>query len=387
MPLVGAFSALWQYSDHTDTTVDPGAHQFRTDNPSAPTALSISTTDDDNGDRHDELAALGVGDHLVLRSTTTSGDYGSYVLTATPVDNTTWFALAVVLSHPPTAPGGGAPPAAERVLLDFVRWAPDPEPAPIIPSCVPWQPDYSCCEGWADLDLALQARATTLAWATLQGLSGGQVGNCPVTVRPCLTPPCSVCNPGGTWLRPFIRDGNWYNAICGRDPCSCERLCEVVTPGLVAELVSVVLDGVEVGLENFRVDNGNRIVRTDGECWPSCQDMNLALDQPGTLGIEYVPGIVPDAAGLWAAGVLACEFSKACSGLKCRLPTGVSTISRQGVVMTISSGMFPNGMTGIREVDAYLSAINPHALRTPPMVWSPDVPWARHRYATWSFTA
>ena len=44
--------------------------------------------------------------------------------------------------------------------------------------------------------------------------------------------------------------------------------------------------------------------------------------------------------------------------------------------------MFPDGMTGIREVDAYLISINPNALKMPPMVWSPDVPWAKHRYET-----
>jgi hypothetical protein len=42
--------------------------------------------------------------------------------------------------------------------------------------------------------------------------------------------------------------------------------------------------------------------------------------------------------------------------------------------------MFPDGMTGIREVDAYLTSINPNALRQPPRVWSPDMPG--HRFTT-----
>ena len=100
------------------------------------------------------------------------------------------------------------------------------------------------------------------------------------------------------------------------------------------------------------------------------------------LGITYVPGIVPDAAALWAAGVLSCEFAKACTGEKCRLPASVTTVSRQGVTMTMSSGMFEGGMTGIREVDAYLVAVNPNAQRLPSTVWSPDAPWAKHRYQT-----
>jgi hypothetical protein len=81
--------------------------------------------------------------------------------------------------------------------------------------------------------------------------------------------------------------------------------------------------------------------------------------------------------------VLTCEFTKACSGGKCRLPTAVTSIARQGVTMEVSSGMFPDGMTGIREVDAFLSSINPNALRIPPKVWSPDLVTAKHRYPTW----
>jgi hypothetical protein len=157
-------------------------------------------------------------------------------------------------------------------------------------------------------------------------------------------------------------------------------MCEIVMPGPVAGLVKVTFDGVEVALSNFRIDNLHRIVRTDGTCWPSCQNMNAPLTEVGTLGIEYVPGIIPSPAALWAAGVLACEFSKACTGGKCRLPSSVTSIARQGVSFTMSEGMFADGLTGIREVDAYLVSINPHGHRIPPMVWSPDVPWAKHRY-------
>jgi hypothetical protein len=248
--------------------------------------------------------------------------------------------------------------------------------------CVPWELDSACCEGWDDLDPSLQERATDLAWSTIRVLSGGRVGACPVTVRPCLTAPCSVCAPHGQWARPFIRDGEWHNAICGRDPCSCARLCEINVGGDVAAIISVLLDGDEMPLDSFRVDNGHLIVRMDGECWPSCQDLTLPLGEPGTLGITYVPGIVPDGSALWMAGVLACEFTKACQGQKCRLPSAVTAIARQGVTMSFQAEMFEGGMTGIREVDAWLVSVNPFHLVVPPMVWSPDVPWAKHRYTT-----
>jgi hypothetical protein len=255
-----------------------------------------------------------------------------------------------------------------------------------VATCVPFAPDYGCCDEWSDLSTALKDRATELAWSTLRTLSGGRVGNCPVVVRPCLGAPCSLCSRWWdshyAWVRAGLHAGEWVNCICGTTGCSCTPMCEIVMPGPVAALISVELGGVDLELTDFRVDNGNRIVRMDGECWPSCQNLGAPLGDPDTLGITYIPGIIPDGAGLWAAGVLACEFSKACTGGKCRLPASVTAVARQGVSFSMSTGMFADGMTGIREVDAYIVSINPHLHRTPPMVWSPDVPWAKHRYET-----
>jgi len=153
-------------------------------------------------------------------------------------------------------------------------------------------------------------------------------------------------------------------------------------PTPVGGIASVWMDGAELDPTAYRVDNGNRLVRTDGDCWPSCQDMGSPLGQPCTLGITYVPGIVPGAAGEWAAGLLACEYIKACTGGKCRLPSAVTSISRNGTTMEMTAGLFANNITGIREVDAYVASVNPYALRTPTMVWSPDLEPSRHRYST-----
>lgn len=247
--------------------------------------------------------------------------------------------------------------------------------------CVPFDPDYTCCEGWGDLDPSLADRSTTLAWSTVRALTAGRLGNCPTIVRPCLAAPCLVCHPWARqWVTVGLRTGEWVNCLCGTPECTCARLCEIVLPGEVAAILRVTMDGVELPLEAFRVDNMNRIVRTDGECWPSCQDMSAGPHERGTLAVEYLPGILPDEAGLAAVGVLACEFSKACSGAKCRLPSGVTAVARQGVSFQMSSKMFPDGMTGIKEVDAWLVSVNPHGHLVPPLVWSPDVPWAKHRY-------
>jgi hypothetical protein len=246
----------------------------------------------------------------------------------------------------------------------------------------------SCCPDWGDLDDDLLCRAIDLAWMTLRSLSGGLVGNCPVLLRPCLSAPCSVCASGPLLSPRIVQTGDcescWTNnARCGGAGCSCGTLSEIVLPGLVAEVWQVRVDGVPLSTDAYRVDNGNRLLRTDGLPWPSCQYLDRGPDEQGTLLVSYIPGIRPSAAGLWAAGVLTCEFAKACSGGKCRLPSSVTSIARQGVTMEFSTGMFPDGMTGIREVDAYLTSINPNALRTPPKVWSPDLVPARHRFTTW----
>lgn len=250
-------------------------------------------------------------------------------------------------------------------------------------TCVPpWEIDPGCCAAWCNYDENLQDRAIALAWNTLSALTAGRVGRCPTTVRPCLQPPCDAC--AGWWINPVIYNGRWYNNICGMSPrCSCERMCEIVLPGPVAALTSVNLDGVEIDLGAFRVDNGNRLVRQDGTCWPSCQNMNAPEGDVGTLTVTYVPGIEPDASGLWAAGVLACEYAAACSSGKCRLPSGVTAIARQGVSMVLSTELFPGGLTGIREVDAYVYSVNPNRLKVAPMVWSPDLANAGHRTVTW----
>ena len=247
--------------------------------------------------------------------------------------------------------------------------------------CVPFDIDTGCCDNWDTIAPEVQDRAIQLAWSTLRTLTGGRVGNCPVLIRPCLSPPCDYC--AAEWVSPRIYHGEWLNVVCGRDRCSCARMCEIVLPGPVAEVLEVAWSGEALPLSAFRIDNGNRLVRTDGECWPACQRMDLPLGAPCTLGVTYVPGVLPGATGEWAAGVLACEYTKACSGAKCRLPSSVVAVSRNGVTMEMDAGMFSGGFTGIREVDAYILSVNPHLLRTPPKVWSPDLEPALGRYETW----
>jgi hypothetical protein len=258
--------------------------------------------------------------------------------------------------------------------------------------------DTSACDGWDEFTPADQERGTLMAWETLRYLSGFRLGNCPVTLRPCRQdcdrwptyqayPSTGRSNWAGAegGMRPTIVDGQWYNLTCGCGVgnCSCTHVCEVRLIGEVASIDEVKQDGVTIDPTAYRVDNGNLLVRTDGECWPLCQDMTKPLTEDGTFGVTYTPGVATDAWISAAAGALACEYAKVTSGSgKCRLPSNVTRIVRQGVTLDLAQNPFPSGMTGLREVDVLIARYNPNHLPSPSVVYSPDV---RHgRVTKWS---
>jgi hypothetical protein len=139
----------------------------------------------------------------------------------------------------------------------------------------------------------------------------------------------------------------------------------------------VKIDSVVLDDANYRVDNGNLLVRTDGGTWPSCAGEKFT--------VTYLNSYAVDAAGQFAAGVLAEEFLKAMSSdKKCRLPMGVTSIARQGINIELTAGLFPDGSTGIAVVDAFVRQWNPNLLKTRPMVYSPDI--RRPRQTTWKAT-
>lgn len=266
--------------------------------------------------------------------------------------------------------------------------------------CIP--ADTSCCDEWESFEdiEGVQQRALAYASATFRSLTGFRVGNCPVTVRPCrahcLGPPTWMTFPVfvGGWaatmppaaFTPVNTGGVWTNVSCGcgrGDLCSCATVCEIILPGEAASVQQVTLDVATLDASAYRLDPPNRLVRTDGDCWPVCQDMNAAVGQTGSFSVSYIPGAAGDALDAYAVGVLACEYAKACTGETCRLPANVASVARQGVILTMgqkpgAKAEFPNGLTGIREVDDRVIYWNPHGLSQPSVVWSPDTP--KHRY-------
>lgn len=257
----------------------------------------------------------------------------------------------------------------------------------MLTTCYPDTTDWSCLSAAdiAALDPIVKARAEMLAWRSVQRLSGGRVALCPTTIRPC----AARCNPTG-WVTatadgfgPYVDGGRWYNA-CGcvrRTDCSCKNLSEIVLPGEVGAPVVVRINGAVLNPTAYRVDNGNRLVRTDGEAWPLCQDMAAAPDEEGSFTVTYYEGVAPDDALSYAAGLLAVEWYKSCQGRDCALPAGATRVTRQGVSFEIATGGFDSGYSGIRAVDDIIGMYNPYRLKTPSVVLSPDSPRYRRRTA------
>ena len=248
--------------------------------------------------------------------------------------------------------------------------------------CYPETTDWTgVSETWLDeLGPAIRARAEALAWTTLQALTGYALTICPTSVRPC-----AQAYTMGTWYEapvtgtpfgPYINArGQWVNSCtCGGTlECACAPAASVRLPGPVGRIIEVKVDGVVVPDAAYRVDDARDLVRTDGEMWPIGQDMSKADTEADTFSVTYFRGHGPDELTDFAAGRLAVEFAKAMKDpTKCKLPAGVTAITRQGVTMEINSGLFPDGYTGIREVDAVIMALNPHGLKQPSRVASPD---------------
>lgn len=267
--------------------------------------------------------------------------------------------------------------------------------------CYPDSTDWGCSlteEEIAALDPVIKARSEALAWTTLQRLSGGNIAICSTIVRPCsigcmagtwMTAPVTGATqypwPSGRgWMNPQINsDGQWVNT-CGcasPDSCSCTRVSEVRLPGMVGDIVRVTIGGANLTPTAYRVDNGNRLVRQDGNVWPLCQDMSVPATDDKAFVVEYFDGVAPNEGINFAAGLLAVEFYRACTGHDCKLPAGVTSIVRQGITMEVQTGLFTNGYTGIQAVDAVIATYNPYARKSRPTVFSPDIP--RGRTQSW----
>lgn len=241
-------------------------------------------------------------------------------------------------------------------------------------------PDPLCCDEWTTLDPTVQASARDYAALILWAATARQFGLCTVTVRPCGMKRCQDGSAdfigyelsSATWV-PYIFNGNWFNCACP-GTCCCDPRCQVRLMGPVDSVTEVLIGGIAVDPDTYRVDDRHWLVRTAGECWPTCADMDTD-DGDNVFEVTYVRGTTPPPALLRAASTLACEWGKACIGADCRLSNRVTSIARQGINIEMASpeAFMEDGMTGIWEVDSVISALNPFRRKQRARIWSPEL--------------
>jgi len=259
--------------------------------------------------------------------------------------------------------------------------------------CEPWGPLQLCCDVTA-VDQEVIDRWQLIASQVLWALSGRRLGPCPVTVRPCRKS-CLDNGPvswqagvgAGGWIPYIGTDGLWRNAsVCGcKSDCSCTELCEIYLPGPVFDVVEVNDGGEILVPEAYRVDAPGRLVRTDGKCWPDCQDMVAPPGTAGTLTVTYRWGLPLDDAAIAAVSALVCHLIRECTpgSCGCKINKNATRVTRQGfeVSMADPTLIYSEGRTGIPEVDLWLMTVNPYRLTSPSRVYSPDL--KRPRVTTW----
>lgn len=282
-------------------------------------------------------------------------------------------------------------------------------PGPLTPDgtgpCA-WPLDASCAPDfpplvadWTPAHVLAVEIATDMLWRR----TAGRYGLCPELIRPCRRA-CSPDRHGTGWLwdphqtgalNPYLDErGKWFNfgCSCPRPDCSCKAPCIIRLPGPVNSVVEVRVDGVvlppdEYVLSTRRRDHADLIRKggLEGECWPTCQDLEKDITEPGTFSVLYLRGKAVPAAGMRALGSLANEIYKQCTGARgCRLPERVQTVTREGVTyeMFDPGEWLEQGLTGLRDVDAWIRAVNPHQHTQPSAVFSLDLdpaPWAERK--------
>jgi hypothetical protein len=179
-------------------------------------------------------------------------------------------------------------------------------------------------------------------------------------------------------FEPYMASGAIYNSV-GGNGCACGGSINNVHTKIrlrgrpVLQVSRVSDNGVDVDPEKYRLVNRSVLQASSG----------TSLDLCG-LDVTYTYGVEPPAAGRRAARYLAQELTKSFEGKDCELPERVTSVSRQGVSVTVldNQTFLDDHRTGIYAVDLFLKAVNPEKARKKVKVFSPDLPKATRSYGS-----
>lgn len=162
------------------------------------------------------------------------------------------------------------------------------------------------------------------------------------------------------------------------EDCQCDRRNVLRLDADVYDVKTVRVDGEDLADDAWEFhEDGQRIVRTDGEDWPRAQS-GWGVDTQGSWAVQAVVGRPVPTNGQIAAGVLACELAKAaCKDNTCQLPQRVTSIIRQGVTLATIDNFegIKDGLTGIWLIDSWVQTISAPSGAT---VLNPDL-WKAQR--------
>jgi hypothetical protein len=253
-----------------------------------------------------------------------------------------------------------------------------------VPLCEAWPLPPSGCPDLTSFSPAVTGAAVMAASEVLWELSGRQFGSCAVLLRPCR----QACAPDwatsswwwgwpGAWPE---RPDWWLDAACGRcsGQCGCNTADTLLLPLRATQVTQVIVDGVELAEgSGWVLYDGQRLVRTDGELWPLCQDWTVPVSGVGAWSVTATYGPAVPMIGQFALAELAAEFAAFCVGDQCRLPRYTTAVTRQGV-----SQQFPTvkdlmdagmaGLSGLPLVRTFIGTVNPDGLTAGRRIWNPD---------------
>jgi hypothetical protein len=233
--------------------------------------------------------------------------------------------------------------------------------------CTPWADAADVCAPCAEMEEATLTPWLDMASSVLFELTGRRwPGLCSETVYPS----AEACM---AWVR---RNGHAYAR-----PRGLPR--EFPLPGYpVVSITEVLIDGVAVDPARYRVDDQRWLVYmpestiAERQGWPLTQSVKAAAGEENTWSVEYVFGSLPPSGGTEVAAALGCQLALSCdpdAEGECRLPQRVTSITRQGISMAILDPLtlFQDGLTGLPEVDLWVSAMNRGAKQRTAQIWIP----------------
>jgi hypothetical protein len=170
-----------------------------------------------------------------------------------------------------------------------------------------------------------------------------------------------ACWATGTWIDDLL----WPPTNWGGDHLAPTAVHLPRDP--VTAVVSVTVDGELLDPSAYRLTRAGWVERLTGT-WDVCGDVT---------DIVYQFGEPPPEGGVQAAVQLAIQLMLDLTGdSKCRLPQRVTSITRQGISMSMIDPMdfLPDGRTGFYLTDLWLASVNPHNRPARGSVWSLDIP-------------